>query len=292
MLPRRNIPEDGRSLIGEYAALLEDAVLRQRASAAEQDARIQAQLVTKIRSEFLTNMSHELRTPLNTVMGFSKMLSDHATRPLKDQDIVDYSRIIHGAASQLLSVINDILDMSKIQAGRYVLDHIDTDVDDILRSCVLGFRPQADAAGIALTEEIAPGLRPVRGEPAKLHQIVSNVLSNAIKFTPRGGTVTISASDRLDAVAIVIQDTGIGMSDDDIAVALTPFGQVDGSHTRWREGTGLGLPIANSLVQLHGGQMSIRSSRGSGTNISILLPYADRTTRADVHDTLMNQPAS
>lgn len=290
MLPRRNTQEAGRSLIGEYATLLEDAVLRQRACAAEQDARVQAQLVTKIRSEFLANMSHELRTPLNTVMGFSKMMADHGARPLKAQDIVDYSRIIHGAASQLLTVINDILDMSKIQSGRYVLDNVDTEVDEILRTSILGFRTQAGNAGITLTDHIAPGLPPVRGEPAKLQQIVCNVLSNAIKFTPQGGKVTLSAADRRGAVAIIVQDTGIGMSEEDIAIALTPFGQVDGSHTRWREGTGLGLPIANSLVQLHGGEMSIQSTPGSGTKISILLPHA--TTRIDANNARTNRPAS
>jgi two-component system cell cycle sensor histidine kinase PleC len=273
MLPRRSTQETGRSLIGEYAALVEDAVLRQRTRVAEQDARIQAHLVSKFRSEFLANMSHELRTPLNTVMGFSKMMADHAIRPLKDQDIVDYSRTVHEAASQLLSVINDILDMSRIQAGRYVLDQVDAEVDEILRSCVMGFRPQAAAAGVTLTEAIASGLAPVRGEPAKLRQIVAKLLSNAIKFTPRGGTVTVSATNESDMVAIVVHDTGIGMSEEDIAIAMTPFGQVDGSHARWREGTGLGLPIANALVQLHEGKMSIRSTPGSGTEISILLPH-------------------
>jgi two-component system cell cycle sensor histidine kinase PleC len=290
MLSRRNNKAADTSLLGEYSALVGDAVLRQRARSAEQDARVQSDLVNKIRSEFLSNMSHELRTPLNTVMGFSKMLGNHSASPLKAQEIVDYAGIIHDAARQLLSVINDILDMSKIQAGRYVLDHTETEVDEILRTCLIGHRLIAAQAGVMLNDDIAGNLHSITGDPVKLHQIFNNVLSNAIKFTPRDGTVTLTASNHRDSIVVVVRDDGIGMSAHDIAIALTPFGQVDGAHNRWREGTGLGLPIANSLVELHHGQLSIQSEPGKGTEIAIALPKAGRAVLAKARDALMEQP--
>ncbi|MDO9384743.1 MAG: HAMP domain-containing sensor histidine kinase [Hyphomicrobiaceae bacterium] len=276
--------------MGEYAALVGDAVLRQRARIAEQDARVQSELVNKIRSEFLANMSHELRTPLNTVMGFSKMMMTHDTRPLKDHEIIEYAGIIHEAASHLLSVINDILDISKIQAGRFVLDQRDVELDEILRTCILSFRPLATQAGLTLVEEIAGDLRPTRGDPGKLNQVFNNILSNAIKFTPHGGTVTLSATNLMpDRVSVTIRDTGIGMNAEDIAVAMTPFGQVDGSRTRWREGTGLGLPIAHSLTQMHEGEINIRSKPGAGTEVTVLLPSSTRISLAEARETLMAQ---
>ena len=290
MLPRRDKRETTRSLMGEYAALVGDAVLRQRARIAEQDARVQSEIVNKIRSEFLANMSHELRTPLNTVMGFSKMMMTHGTRPLKDHEIIEYSGIIHEAASHLLSVINDILDISKIQAGRFVLDQRDVELDEILRTCILSFRPLATQAGLTLVEEIAGDLHLTRGDPGKLNQVFNNILSNAIKFTPHGGTVTLSATNLLpDRVSVSIRDTGIGMNAEDIAVAMTPFGQVDGSRTRWREGTGLGLPIAHSLTQMHEGEINIRSKPGAGTEVTVLLPSSTRISLAEARETLMAQ---
>ena len=290
MLPRRDKRETTRSLMGEYAALVGDAVLRQRARIAEQDARVQSEIVNKIRSEFLANMSHELRTPLNTVMGFSKMMMTHGTRPLKDHEIIEYSGIIHEAASHLLSVINDILDISKIQAGRFVLDQRDVELDEILRTCILSFRPLAAQAGLTLVEEIAGDLHLTRGDPGKLNQVFNNILSNAIKFTPHGGTVTLSATNLLpDRVSVSIRDTGIGMNAEDIAVAMTPFGQVDGSRTRWREGTGLGLPIAHSLTQMHEGEINIRSKPGAGTEVTVLLPSSTRISLAEARETLMAQ---
>ena len=285
MLSRRREP--ARSLMSEYAALVGDAVLRQRARVAEQEARFQAELVNKIRSEFLANMSHELRTPLNTVMGFSKMIASHGERPLKDNEVVEYASIIHDAAGHLLKVINDILDISKLQSGRYVLDQSVVETDEVLRTSVLHFRPQAEQAGVTLKEDIAANLMTISGDAAKLTQVFNNVLSNAIKFTPRGGEVILSAINASpDHVAISISDTGIGMSPDDIDIALTPFGQVDGSRTRWREGTGLGLPIANALVHMHDGVMTIQSNPGSGTDVRIQLPSSTFVSLAQAREAL------
>lgn len=261
------------TLMTEYASLLGDAVLRHRARIAEQSARVEAELASKVKSEFIANMSHELRTPLNTIIGFSKLLTDHSRRKLPDADIVEYATLINDAAGHLLSVINDILDISKIQSGKYTLDSREVSIEEIIQACTNSFRLMASEAAVTLVPKIAFDLPMARGDSIKLRQIFTNIISNAIKFTPRGGTVTIDAMRTSSGgVAVLVRDTGVGMTLDEVAIALTPFGQVDGGRTRWREGTGLGLPIAKALVDLHGGEIEIRSRKGEGTEVAILLP--------------------
>lgn len=293
MLPRWQKKDSVHTLLSDYSALVGDAVLRQRAQTAEQEARIQTEIVNKIRSEFMANMSHELRTPLNTVMGFSKMLASHDSRPLKDQEIVEYAGIIHDAASHLLSVINNILDISKLQSGRFILDQQTIEIDEVIRTSVLSVRAAVKEAGVSLKDDIAADLAPVRGDPNKLQQIFSNILTNAIKFTAKGGTITLRAyNESDDCIAVTVTDTGIGMNEDDIAIAMTPFGQVDGSRTRWREGTGLGLPMANGLTQMHDGKLTITSKPGEGTSVKVQLPSASAQSIADARDAVLQQVIS
>ena len=262
--------------MAEYSALLSDAVLRHRASVAEQSARIEAELASKVKSEFIANMSHELRTPLNTVMGFSKLLTQHHERRIADKDVVEYATLIYDAASHLLSVINDILDISKIQSGKYTLDDRDVNVDELVTAAAASFRAIATESGVMLQTQVAFDLPSTRGDALKLKQIVANVLSNAIKFTPSGGRVTVEALRTKECgVAILIRDTGVGMDAAEIAIALTPFGQVDGGRSRWREGSGLGLSIAKALIELHAGELEIRSVKGAGTEVAIILPPRD-----------------
>lgn len=272
------------SLMNEYSSLLGDAVLRHRARVAEHSARIEAELASKVKSEFIANMSHELRTPLNTIIGFSKLLSEHEKRSLPQNEIVEYATLIHDAAGHLLSVINDILDISKIQSGRYTLDAREINIEEIIQNVLNQFRLMASEAGVSILPTVAIDLPAVRGDGVKIRQVFTNLISNAIKFTPRGGSVDIEALRvNTGGIAVIIRDTGVGMSDDEIAIALTPFGQVDGSRSRWREGTGLGLPIAKALVELHGGQIEIRSTKGHGTEVAVVLPSRNSVSATTEH---------
>lgn len=268
--------------MAEYASLLSDAVLRHRARVAEHSARIESELASKVKSEFIANMSHELKTPLNTVIGFSKLLTQHEERRLSDKEIVEFATMIHDAAGHLLSAINDILDISKLQSGKYIIDSREVDIEGVLDDCIETFRRQSEAARISFATSIMPDLPLIRGDAAKLKQILSNILSNAIRFTPAGGTVTVMAQQTADqGVIIAIRDTGVGMSEQEIEVALTPFGQVDGGRSRWREGAGLGLPIAKALVELHGGTLAIASERNEGTEVVIVFPGRDSVTASE-----------
>jgi two-component system, cell cycle sensor histidine kinase PleC len=270
------------SLMAEYSSLLADSVLRHKAWLAEHTARIETTLASKVKSEFIANMSHELRTPLNTVIGFAKLLGEHQKRPLADAEVVEYADLIRDAATHLLAVINDILDMSKMQSGKYTLDAREVDLDEILHVALASFRPTAVEVGITLEGQFDPHLPTVKGDPAKLRQVFGNLIGNALKFTPPGGTVTIEACTGASGGASVrVRDTGLGMTSEEIAVALTPFGQVDASRSRWREGTGLGLPIAKALVQLHGGRLEIRSAKTLGTDVIVSLPSGSEVS--DVH---------
>ena len=276
------------SLINDYASLLGEAVLRHQTRTAEHAARIEAELASRVKSEFIANMSHELRTPLNTVIGFSKLIAEQERRRLPDAEIVEYANLIRDAAGHLLAVINDILDISKIQSGKYMLDKRDVQLDEILLAVLSSFRLLASDAKVTLVNRISPTLPLVRADGVKLRQIFTNLVSNAIKFTPERGVVTLEARHLEDGrIACIVSDTGIGMTDQEIQVAMTPFGQVDGGRSRWREGTGLGLPIAKSLVELHGGEMRVQSEKGQGTELWVLLPPPEQLTIAEARDAIL-----
>jgi two-component system cell cycle sensor histidine kinase PleC len=266
--------------MAEYSSQLSASVLRHKAWLAEHTAQIETQLASKVKSEFIANMSHELRTPLNTVIGFAKLLGEHQKRRLKENEIVEYADLIRDAATHLLAIINDILDISKMQSGKYTLDTREVGLDEILQVSLASFEPTALEDQVQLESQIDPELPTVRGDPAKLRKVFGNLISNAIRFTPPGGTVSVDARATQDGgAAVCVRDTGLGMSSEEIAVALAPFAQVDASRSRWHEGTGLGLPIAKALVQLHGGQLDIRSAKSHGTQVTVILP-----SRFDVSD--------
>ena len=281
-----------QSLMNDYASLLGEAVLRHQTRTAEHAARIEAELASRVKSEFIANMSHELRTPLNTVIGFSKLIAEQERRRLPDAEIVEYANLIRDAAGHLLAVINDILDISKIQRGKYTLDKRDVQLDEILLAVLSSFRLLAQDAKITLVNRISPTLPLMRADGVKLRQIFTNLVSNAIKFTPEGGTVTLEAKQLDDGrIAGIVLDSGVGMSAEEVKVALTPFGQVDGSRARWRDGTGLGLPIAKSLVELHGGELRVSSEKANGTQIWVLLPPPSQLSIAEARDAILGHGA-
>jgi two-component system cell cycle sensor histidine kinase PleC len=273
------------SLMGEYSLRLGEAVLRNRTRAAEQHARLEAEIATRVKSEFISNMSHELRTPLNTVIGFSKLLAESERRKLREEDVVEYARLIQDAASHLLALINDILDISKLQSGRFTIEAREVNIDEIVEAVVASFHQQATDAGISLGMQASGALSVVRGDPVKLRQAISNIVSNAVKFTQSGGQVFIDVRTLTDGTTIVVvRDTGVGMDEDEIKVATTPFGQVDGGRARWREGAGLGLPIAMALVELHGGKIEIQSAKSMGTEVTFTLPSPRLVSLIARHD--------
>jgi len=245
------------------------------------DAAARADAASTAKSEFLANMSHELRTPLNAIVGFSEVMKEGLLGPLTPKPYADYARHIWVAASHLTDIIGTILDLSKIDAGKVTVESAPVSLPDSISLVCKMMQAKADGRGVALMSSIDKSVGVIVTDGVKLRQILLNLLSNAIKFTDRGGQVALQAGRSGNDVEFLIRDNGIGMNEAEIKIAMSPFGQIESPFSRMHEGTGLGLPLTQRLVTLLGGQMEIRSEKGVGTLVRVVLPIASVPSATD-----------
>jgi cell cycle sensor histidine kinase DivJ len=257
--------------MGDIVAVTRDIAERKAQERDLIQARDLAEDASRAKSKFLANMSHELRTPLNAILGFSEVMSHQMFGPLGSR-YVDYAQLIHESGGHLLGLINSILDMSKIEAGRLTLQPESIDLREVAAQALRFVRFVAERNGVALEEAIEPPARQVIADKRAVMQILINLLSNGVKFTPRGGAVRVGATLEGNDVVVFVADTGVGINKADLKRLGQPFEQVDSEYTRAKEGTGLGLALVRALAHLHGGSMTIESLVGEGTTVRIRLP--------------------
>jgi len=242
---------------------------------------LELESANRAKTELLTNMSHELRTPLNAIIGFSEVLRDGLFGPLGTPRYTDYAADIHASGVHLLSIINDILDLAKIDAGKLELHESSIAIPELIEAVLPIVRGRAESGQLKLSVSLPDNLPRLHGDPRAVKQILINLLSNAIKFTEPGGRVTLSASFERGMISLAIADTGIGIAEADLPAALATFGQVEASLSRKHEGTGLGLPLVVALAELHGAVFKLDSSPGVGTEVRVTFP-SRRTIGAPV----------
>ena len=267
---RKVTDEDDQFLF--YEGTVEDITVQRESEEATRRALIETQEAALAKAAFLAAMSHELKTPLNAVIGFSDLMRQELFGPVAEPRYRSYIADIHDNGRRLLGMINDILDLSRIESRLLDLEDDVVNVQETIASaCRAITEGRTDVTPISV--DMAPDLPFLKADPRRLHQIFSHLLSNAIKFTPADGSITVCASvTKEDALAIAITDTGIGMEQDRVAYALEPFKQLDSRIARRFEGVGLGLPLANAMVRLHDGTLSIQSAPGAGTTVTVRFP--------------------
>jgi two-component system, cell cycle sensor histidine kinase PleC len=252
--------------------VLDDITERKEAEREQAAARDQAELANRSKTEFLATMSHELRTPLNAIIGFSQVMAGEMLGPITTQKYVGYARDVLASAEHLLGIINDILDVSKLEAGRLELAEETIELDQLIVDVLRLVEAKARAGEIRLDLRSEGSIPRLIADPRKIKQIVLNVVSNAVKFSHPGGEIEIVLRQRSGGIVVAVIDHGIGMDAQEVALASTRFGQVASSLSRRHAGTGLGLPLAVGLVELHGGMLTIESTKGSGTTVTIAFP--------------------
>lgn len=266
---RRRAADELRAMVAELEASQANLALLARKY---EVAMTRAEAANQAKSEFLANMSHELRTPLNAINGFSEIMAAEMFGPLGDRRYKGYAADIHGSGQHLLSLINDILDMAKIEAGKLTLHYEPMALDVLCAEAVRLMRGKAQEAQLALTLDCPEDLH-IEADQRGLKQVLLNLISNAVKFTPEGGAVSVTVAPRdADTVRVSVADTGIGIAAKDLERLAQPFEQVEGQHSKSTQGTGLGLALTKSLIELHGGAMTIESEPGRGTTVWFDLP--------------------
>jgi two-component system cell cycle sensor histidine kinase PleC len=283
------VPVEGAGYVNIYGADVTDRIAAERALAVANEglerrvaertralarAKEQAELASRTKTEFLASVSHELRTPLNAIIGFSEVIAGAMFGPVGNARYQDYANDIVTSGRHLLAVINDILDVAKIEAGQMALSLEPVAVGEVVDAASRLVEARARAGGVRLETTVMDGLPEVAADRRRVLQVLVNLLSNAVKFTPAGGQVRVVAAADGAELLLTIADTGIGMDADQVITALEPFRQVDGSLARRYDGTGLGLPLAKSFAEMHGGRLDVDSEPGRGTTVRVYLPLS------------------
>jgi len=271
------LTRDGRYAgIGDTVGLLRRWIAEmERRNRELERTRDEAARANHAKSQFLANMSHELRTPLNAIIGFSEVMATERLGPIGSPRYREYVCDIARSGHHLLDLINEILDLAKVESGNMTLNEEAVEPGALVEECCHLLAGQARNAGLALRLDVAPGLPAAWADPLRLRQVLINLLSNAVKFTPSGGDVVCGARRAPDGgLVLSVADTGIGMTEAELARAMQPFQQIESHLTRRHGGTGLGLPLARLLVELHGGRMTVDTRPGPGSAIGIALPPA------------------
>jgi signal transduction histidine kinase len=266
-----------------YRGVARDITAEVEAAATLRAAKEKAVYASQVKSQFLAHMSHELRTPLNAVIGYSEMMTQRTFGPLGDPKYEEYAGHIHDSGKYLLGLIEDILEMSTVEAGGRKLAEEEVDLPELVNSSLKMVEVRANDGGLTLTTDMRMAPPAVRGDARALKQIVLNLLVNAVKFTPRGGRVTLAVMADGAGAEFRVIDSGIGMDAAAIAAAWTPFARGDSEHARDYPGTGLGLPLVKALTELHGGTVEIQSAVGKGTTVIVRLPASRVIARSPSH---------
>lgn len=245
------------------------------------EAKEQAEAANRNKTEFLANLSHELRTPLNHIMGFAQVMAEESYGPHNDPRYRDYANNIHESGNHLLAILNDILDVSRLETGVWQLVERQVDLNRVVDSVLRIVKERTDRAGLTLEKQLDEHLPDVMADERMVRQMLLNLLSNASKFTEEGGRITVESRRLEDGeVALTVRDTGVGIDQQDFETVLTPFGQVENAMSRKNVGTGLGLSLVKSMIELHGGEVAIESALGEGASITLVFP-ATRVKSSD-----------
>jgi two-component system cell cycle sensor histidine kinase PleC len=284
MIGRRPVPTGRQTLLSRYCETLGELSLRKQTELALMASKLETELASRAKSSFLGTMSHELRTPLNAIIGFSEIITSMGPADLADAKAAEYSEQITKAGRHMLGVISDILDISKIESGTFQLNIDAYPVAEIIEDTLPLVRERIAAKHQVLEVRMGRNLPEIEVDARRIRQILLNLLTNASKFTPERGRIIFVARRTKDGGAtIAVADSGIGMTPDQMATAMTPFGQIHSHLSRSEEGTGLGLPIARGLARQHGGDLYIESEPGKGTTVVLTL----RASAADPLGTVL-----
>jgi len=276
----RPVFDDENNLL-YFEGSMEDVDQRKKAEMALKDAKTESDLANRAKSEFLANMSHELRTPLNAVIGFSDIIRSEAFGKIEQDEYKEYAGSIYDSGNNLLKVINEILDVSRIEAGERALQESAVNVRESVLSCMSLMETKIKSAKIRVENKVIDEGLGLIGESQAIKQMIMNLVANSVKFSPPNSLIMIDANIANNGrLNLSITDTGIGMTDTELEKALSPFGQVETEHNRNTSGTGLGLTLVKSLIELHGGELDIVSQKGIGTTATLIFP-SKRVTHKD-----------